>query len=249
MSRTVADLITAMLLISAPDRRDPLSSFFANRPFEIESLSASRILFVPRFSTSPVDPEIATSVANAAKALADLGHIVEEGTAPFDVDALSQPWSVISQVGLAWLLRSHPDQQGKLTPAIEEMAAKGSVLTATEYYAALEAIKALQANLSLFFERYDLIMTPSAAALPWPAENAFPQIIGGQAVGPRGHAIFTAFANMTGCPGISIPATPSAAGLPIGFQLVSALGRDGLLCAVAAQFEAVRPWVDRRPAL
>jgi aspartyl-tRNA(Asn)/glutamyl-tRNA(Gln) amidotransferase subunit A len=249
MSRTVADLVVAMHLMSAPDRRDPLSLFFASRPFEIESLSASRILFVPRFGTSPVDPEIATSVANAAKALADLGHIVEEGTVPFDIDALSQPWSVISQVGLAWLLRSHADHQGKLTPAIEEMAVKGSALTATEYYAALEAIKALQANLSPFFERYDLIMTPSAAALPWPAEKAFPQIIGGHEVGPRGHAIFTAFANMTGGPGINLPATPSTAGLPIGFQLVAAQGRDGLLCAVAAQFEKARPWVDRRPAL
>jgi len=249
MARTVADMVLAMQAISEYDARDPLSLTFADHPFDVPSASRLRILYVPCFGTSPVDPEITANVGGAARVMADLGHSVEEGTAPFDVDALSQPWSVISQVGLAWLLRSHADHQGKLTPAIEEMAVKGSTVTATEYYAALEAVKALQAKLSIFFARYDLIMTPSAAALPWPAEKAFPQIIGGQEVGPRGHAIFTAFANMTGCPGISIPATPSAAGLPIGFQLVSALGRDGLLCAVAAQFEAACPWVDRRPAL
>src|ERR1700692_210285 len=43
MTRTVADLVTTMDLMSSPDRRDPLSLFFANRPFESESLSASRI--------------------------------------------------------------------------------------------------------------------------------------------------------------------------------------------------------------
>jgi aspartyl-tRNA(Asn)/glutamyl-tRNA(Gln) amidotransferase subunit A len=145
--------------------------------------------------------------------------------------------------------RSRPDYKGKLTPAIEEMAVKGMTVTGAEYYTALEAIKMLRADLSLFFDRYDLIMTPSAAALPWPAEAAYPRIIADQEVSPTGHAIFTGFANMAGCPGISIPATPSAEGLPIGFQLVSAPGRDGLLCAIARQFELARPWGDRRPPL
>jgi aspartyl-tRNA(Asn)/glutamyl-tRNA(Gln) amidotransferase subunit A len=74
-------------------------------------------------------------------------------------------------------------------------------------------------------------------------------MIANEEVGPRGHAIFTGFVNMPGCPGINIPATPSAAGLPIGFQLVAAPGRDDLLCAMAAQFEAAHPRADRRPAL
>jgi aspartyl-tRNA(Asn)/glutamyl-tRNA(Gln) amidotransferase subunit A len=249
MAWTVTDLVLAMKVISGPDRRDPVSLVFANRFFALESAPTCRILYIPRFGQSPVDPEIASSVAGAARVLAGLGHAVEEGDAPFDVDALAQAWSVIGQSGLAWLLRSHPEKKGKLTPAIEEMATKGAAVTAADYYAALEVIKELRTELSLFFDRYDLIMTPSAAALPWPAEEAYPPIIAGQEVGPRGHAVFTAFANMAGSPAISIPAVPSAGGLPIGFQLVSALGRDDLLCVVAAQFEQVYPWVDRRPIL
>lgn len=249
ISRTVTDLVLAIKVMSGPDLRDPASMIVPSRFFEVESLPSCRILYVPRFGQSPVDPQITASVTSAARVLADLGHSVEEGTAPFDVDALTQPWSVIGQVGLAWLLRSHPDHKGKLTPAIEEMAAKGTTVTGADYYAALEAIKVLRADLSVFFDRYDLIMTPSAAALPWPATEAYPRMIAGQEVGPRGHAVFTAFANMAGCPGISVPATPATDGLPIGFQLVAAPGRDGLLCAIATQFEQVRPWADRRPIL
>jgi aspartyl-tRNA(Asn)/glutamyl-tRNA(Gln) amidotransferase subunit A len=62
MTRTVADLVNAMRLLSAPDRLDPLSTAFSDRPFEIPSAPATRILYVPHFGSSPVDPEILTSV-------------------------------------------------------------------------------------------------------------------------------------------------------------------------------------------
>ncbi|SDE15369.1 Amidase [Belnapia rosea] len=69
-----------------------------------------------------------------------------------------------------------------------------------------------------------------------------PAVIDGQAVGPRGHAVFTNFANLAGLPGIALPGRPSVSGLPIGFQLVGPTGADGLLCALAREWEAAEPW-------
>jgi len=58
---------------------------------------------------------------------------------------------------------------------------------------------------------------------------------------------FTPPYNVTGQPGISLPLYWNAGGLPIGTQLVAALGREDLLLQVAAQLEQAQPWQDRRP--
>jgi aspartyl-tRNA(Asn)/glutamyl-tRNA(Gln) amidotransferase subunit A len=249
IARTVDDLMLVMHAISKYDPRDPLSLPFREKPFAAGSAAKRRILFVKQFAGSPVDPEIAIKVKDAATVFAELGHVVEEGDIPFEFEPLNAVWAVVTQTGLAWLLQSFPDWSGNIGPALKEMAANGQKRTAIEYAAALDSIRTLQKDLSVFFSNYDVILTPSAAALPWPAAEPFPTRIAGEAVGPRGHAIFTAFVNMAGCPGISVPAAPSEKGLPVGFQMVAAPGQDEMLCALAGQYEQVRPWAGRFPQL
>ncbi|HKU97050.1 MAG TPA: amidase [Vineibacter sp.] len=250
IARTTADAALLLSALAGPDPCDRASlAFGAFRPDLAADPQPQRILFVPHFAGSPVDPEVAASVQAAASHLEALGHVVEPAEAPFDVDALNRIWPVISQAGLTWLLRGQPAWRGKVGGAIAEMAEAGSRYSACDYVEALDVVRHLHAALGAAFARVDMILTPTAAALPWPARETHPPVIDGKAVGPRGHAVFTAFANAAGCPGISVPCQPSAGGLPIGFQLVGRFGADGLLLQIAAQYERAHPWAHRWPAL
>jgi len=53
---------------------------------------------------------------------------------------------------------------------------------------------------------------------------------------------FTPAFNMSGQPAISLPMHRTAAGLPVGVQLVADYGREDLLLAVAARLEVAAPW-------
>ncbi len=130
---------------------------------------------------------------------------------------------------------------------MQELAKNGTGLSAADYVGALNSIKRVESQLSLAFETYDLIMTPSAAALPWKADHAFPDEIAGQAVGPRGHAVFTAFVNLVGAAGINLPCGQSSSGLPLALRLVSCPGGYGVLMGIASQCEAVSLWTMTPP--
>ena len=58
---------------------------------------------------------------------------------------------------------------------------------------------------------------------------------------------FTAVANLTGQPAMSLPLHWSSGGMPIGVQLIGPPAGEATLLALAAQIEIARPWSDRRP--
>jgi Asp-tRNA(Asn)/Glu-tRNA(Gln) amidotransferase A subunit family amidase len=53
--------------------------------------------------------------------------------------------------------------------------------------------------------------------------------------------------NFSGYPAISVPCGWTAAGLPVGLQIVAGWLQDALVLRAAAAFEAVMPWRARRP--
>lgn len=246
IARTVQDIWITTRILSPADPRDPESRFLPT----LEALPPRRklhILYVPKFGAHPVDPEIETQVATAARHLAALGHDVREGPPPFDPDAIAEVQDRISQAGLAWLM--HEKSATPAADALRQTMAAGTTLSATDLFQVLDRKTQLRRAMSVFFETTDIVMTPSAAALPWPKTESHPPGIAGRPVGLRGHAVFTAWVNVAGLPGLALPCAPSSAGLPIGFQLVAAPGNDADLLTLGLQYEKAHPWAARWPAI
>lgn len=214
----------------------------------------ARILYVPRFADHPVDPQIARLTDVAARNLAALGHEVTTA-GRFDlVEAVNQRWSLVAQVGLAWLVAhpqalspTQPFDPALFSPAMQANAETGGSAPATALFDLLIEAEGLRTELARLFERHDFLLMPAAAALPWPANETHPPRIDGREVGPRGHAVFAGFANAIGLPAIALPCG-FADGLPVGLQLVAREGADDALLALAREFERAHPW-QRFPAL
>jgi aspartyl-tRNA(Asn)/glutamyl-tRNA(Gln) amidotransferase subunit A len=237
IARCVDDVISAMEVIAGAN--------WSGRANE-SMIERRRVAYAPTFGGAPVDPFIRDAVARTIAGMQSLGLDIQM-LSPFDLaDPLSEVWPIISQTGVAWLLANKSDWHGKVSPGIAEMAAAGDRLTARDYLNALDTITAMQRTFDALFERYDFLVTPTTAAMPWPAKQSYPPDIDGKPVGSRGHAVFTPFANALGLPAISLPCRIEDDGLPVGVQIVAARHRDHALLSFARELER-RFFVHRWP--
>jgi aspartyl-tRNA(Asn)/glutamyl-tRNA(Gln) amidotransferase subunit A len=179
--------------------------------------------------------------------LAHSGSEVVTGELFFDLDSANHIWRIISRAGVAFLMGwRNGALQAAAGPSVRSMAEDGRAFSASDYMDALEQVAALRLQLVDIFSDYDLVLTPTAAALPWPAGEAYPSVIDGRPAGPRDHAVFTGWVNIAGIPAVSLPVAISREGLPIGVQLVAGLDRDDELLAFAEGIGATSPL---RPSL
>ena len=122
-----------------------------------------------------------------------------------------------------------------------------------------------------FHERFDLYMTPTAAAPPARIGELYPKAhehfamraISALRAGPlaqRSGLIriiatnmlaktpFTQLSNFTGQPAMSVPLATHKSGLPCGIHFIAPFGDEATLFRLAAQLEKELPWTDRQPA-
>ncbi len=235
MARSARDLRMVHEVLAGPVRQDPASRREMRQRAHQGPLN---ILFIERFGDNPCDPRILAAARAFADRMGAMGHQIVCGDMPLDLRPLDAFWPKFAQIGLASLFERRPEISAKAGARYLEMAREGASIAASELFAALQDVQRLRAETSMLFEQWDVLMTPSAAAQPWPAEMSHPDVIDGQTVGGRGHAIYTGWVNAVGHPAIAVPADADAKGLPIGVQLVGDLGQETQLLDLAESVTA-----------
>jgi amidase len=263
VTRTVRDTAAILDAIAGAMPGDPYAAPAPARPW-CEEVGVPpgrlRIGFMTTVSAgiAPLDPACRAAVEGAARALAGLGHSVEEA----HPDALDDPETgqhfgvmyathIARLLDLLGMIAGRPITRADVDPFNWMLAEMGRVASAPQYIATREWLDTYTRRMASWWadDGFDLLLTATLTRPPAPLGWFTPTPDNVLDVGMRAtaYAAYTAPFNMTGQPAISLPLHWTADGLPVGVQLAAAYGREDVLIRVAAQLEAAMPWADRRP--
>jgi aspartyl-tRNA(Asn)/glutamyl-tRNA(Gln) amidotransferase subunit A len=247
IARTVADAALMLNVISAPDARD----FYAAPPFGIDFLAGLddgirglRIGYSRAPGRAKVDAGVAAAVDAAATRFAALGAELEEIDLPLDdVMSIMQPmWAVALAVAIEPMSAA---RRALLDPPVRELAEPGLAMSALQYRAIERQREAFARRISGLHERFDLLLTPQLATTAFAAGHEVPP--GSGLTRWWEWSPFTCAFNLTQQPAASVPCGFTAAGLPVGLQLVGRRFDDATVLRAARAYEAAHPF--RLPAI
>lgn len=249
LTRTVADAALMLEVIAGPDASDPTSLPAEGvRYSEVlgRGVRGLRAAWSPGLNQAVVDPEVLAVTAAAARRVTELGCEVEE--ADPGLEPMHDLYrSLFAAECAAALGERLPEWRERMDPGLVKLVEIGLGIGATEYARARSEVYRRSAALGKFFERYDLVLTPTLPLPPFPVGQNWPREIAGRKVHPLTLLAFTYPFNLTGQPAASVPCGWTRDGLPIGLQIVGRRFDEVAVLRAAAAFEEAFPWVHRRP--
>jgi amidase len=262
VSRTVRDTAAMLDAVSRPAPGDPFIIVQPRQPYlkEINAPAGKlRIAFTAESWTGvEVNPEIAGSLKSIARMCEDMGHFVEAAKPQFDLEpyfaALGVLWNAFLGYTCDLLARKmdRPVDPHHLEPVTLKVYNNSRNISAADVISARAALNVTRRKVGEFFEKYDLLLTPTTAQLPVPIGTIHQNqdvALEDWYLGTAQFNAFTSLFNATGLPAISLPLCQSAAGLPLGIQFAAGFGQEDLLIRIAGAFEEALPWKDRKPAV
>lgn len=259
VSRTVRDIAAVLDVVRGSEPGDlfqappPVRSYTAELGAEPGQL---RIGVLTRVAFGAVHAECLAAARAAAELLESLGHRIEDSYPEALLDSDLEARTLL-QPGLIGIIRGLSEALGR--PATRDdvepflwSATELPPVTAEEFLANFQWLNRWRRRVVQWWSAgFDLLLTPTVWEPPATLESMrapedkpwdlWPKIMR--------HVFFTRPFNITGQPAISLPLHWTPEGLPVGVQLVAAVGREDLLIRVASQIEQAQPWVSRLPPI
>ncbi|MBN9242225.1 MAG: amidase [Mesorhizobium sp.] len=245
MARTVRDLALLLDVQAGYHPGAPLSyeapgSFLAGLD---EPATAGRIAWAGDFGGAlPLENGILPLCEDALARFSAAGFANEPAMPDFDAEALWQAFIVLRQASGGCALKAlhdNPAHHGKLKPEAVWEAEGAARLTGPQIHAASVTRTAWHRALLKLFERFDLLVLPTAQVFPFPVETHWPSEVAGHAMDSYHRWMqVSAFATMGGCPALNVPVGFDARGRPMGMQLIGRPRGDLAVLRAGAAYEA-----------
>jgi aspartyl-tRNA(Asn)/glutamyl-tRNA(Gln) amidotransferase subunit A len=250
ITRTVGDAALMLQAMAGPDDRDVASLEGVPEDYLArldEGIAGLKVAYSSDLGYLKVDAEVAEPVRRAALAFSGLGCNVEEVNPGWgDPTAMEHCHFASNYAGmLGHLLDEWGD---RMDPGLVALTRHGLTYSAADYCRAQGERLAYYDKVYAFFQRYDLLLTPSLSVAAFPAERLIPAHWEQHPWDWLRWAGFSYPFNMTWLPAATCPCGFTPGGLPVGIQIVGRRFRDLQVLQAARAFEQARPWAQVRPA-
>ncbi|WGI23182.1 amidase family protein [Amylibacter sp. IMCC11727] len=237
LTRTMDDLDLSFRAMAAEDLRDP---WWTPAPIDQGNFSRRAALCI-RPDGMDVHPEIETALRNAADILAAAGWEIDEvETPPLQpaADINAQLWLAEMRMGVDKLVAKENEPDSK--HVFEVMQSLSAPVDQAGLLNALQGRITHLRDWQLFLQKHSVLLCPISAELPFDQQSDVESA-------DRFKEIMRAQLTQLGLPALGLPglavATGSAAGKPMGVQLIARRFREDILISAGRDIEAAFPAV------
>ncbi|MQF91632.1 MAG: amidase [SAR202 cluster bacterium] len=251
ISRSVEDAAITIQAIAGYDTKDtyswdvPVPDYRRALTGDIQGIKMGVIQ--ERMDSPNLDPEFRETVAKAISVIGELGASSEDVSIPLAPNAGALTMSILN---VEWANLHRP----LFEPNFDELDHNnkirfltGSIIPAQAYYKAQKIRAVLRQQILDALEEVDVLVLPTGPVTAPPVESV-PGIESKEhsLTGLAGRISFTGPFNLAGTPAISVPCGFSAAGMPMGLQIVGKPFDEETVLKVAHAYEQNTDWHNCR---
>ena len=249
LARTVGDVALLLSALAGPDPRSPIALREPGARFAEplgRDLKGVRIAWVKDLGL-PFDPAVKQAVDAQRATFEALGCIVEDAEPDFsgadDAFKTGRAWSFAT--GLGETLTQHRSQ---MKDTVIWNIEQGLKLTGPDLGRAEVSRTALWHRVRGFMERYEFMVMPVSQVPPFDVTQPYPTEINGVPMTTYIDWMKSCyFISAVGNPAISVPCGFTAAGLPVGLQIIGRHQDDWGVLQMGHAFEQATGLGKRRP--
>jgi amidase len=245
MARTAED---AALLLEAMIDDSGLTPIAVRAPWksplaavaQSRDLKNVRIGYAADIAGTGIDPEISDACRTATKHLVDCGATVDE--LEFLLADGRDAYLVLRGLTMIARFFEYLNETERFEPNLKGNIEAGLKFTISDVAGAERKRAELWHRWRTLFERFDLLLTPTTPVSPFPVEQNYPDTIAGRKLTSYIDWIASTFlVTLSSLPAASVPCGLTAAGLPIGLQIIGPRFAEPRILATAKVVQAMNP--------